>query len=461
MRKPFDSNAWQSVRQCLTMRIHLLQATRQTRCRSSKDTNGGYGTLNDFGSGLVPRALTLLKSHVSSFPELAPAQLAAVLQSTGHTVTYGDNLANPEADMTLLQSSLAHHSAELRWARHLRREYPRMRIGFFGGPAGVLSEHLLQAADFVIDGEVENAVLEQDIRHLDGLVHAGLVAELDRLPTPDWSHQLTGKHHRYRLLGPGSHTRVAPMLASRGCPMSCRHYCTYPLSQGITHRQRSVAHIIAEVADLHRRYGVRLVLFRDPYFTLNRARAKEIADALQASRLPVRYIIETHPRSLDEPLVRALADSGCIAIQLGLESGNPAVMHAAHRSGIQLDQQASVIRLCERYGIRVFGLFILAYYTDTRDTIEQTIDYAIRLDPYAAQFTVATPYPGTPWYAELASQPDRHGLSDDFDRYTQYQLVYRHPTLSYDEVEALKGRAYQRFYGRVAYWLNVAKQRSR
>ena len=46
------------------MHIHILQVTRARGVRSNKDTNGGYGTVNDFGQGLVARGLKFLKNRI-------------------------------------------------------------------------------------------------------------------------------------------------------------------------------------------------------------------------------------------------------------------------------------------------------------------------------------------------------------------------------------------------------------
>ena len=40
---------------------------------------------------------------------------------------------------------------------------------------------------------------------------------------------------------------MIPLLATRGCPYSCRFYCTYPLQQGIKVRQRNPLLILEEM----------------------------------------------------------------------------------------------------------------------------------------------------------------------------------------------------------------------
>jgi len=431
------------------MKIHILQATRPISGRSNKDTNGGYGTINDFGTGLTSRALTFVKARNMNFPELAPAYVSAILQSQGHEITYGENTANPEADITLLQSSLVHYYEEIRWARELKSQYPSMRVGFFGGVCDTLFDELLTVADFVISGEVESALMRGDIGTFEGREFGGLVSDLDSIPFPNWDHVITSVP--YNLVTKARATRMAPMLASRGCPMSCRFYCTYPLTQGAKLRRRSIDKVINEVVYLNDHYGINLILFRDPIFTLDMERTKAFCRAIQALDRDINYIIETHTKYIDDEMVSLLAASGCVAIQFGIESGNRGVMEKSNRAVNPFEDQKFAIDTCERAGIKVLALFMLGFFDDTMDTAKQTIDYAIELNPYGAQFTVATPYPGTPWYAQLKQDNAQYELSENYDEYTQYQLVYNHPHLTQRNITELKNRAYNRYYCRYTY----------
>lgn len=430
------------------MKIHLLQATRKTFCRSNKDTNGSYGTLNDFGNSITSRLLTLYKKMAMNFPELGPAYASAILKAQGHEVSYAENAVNPDADITLMQSSLVHFNEEVRWAKKIQSSHPQMRVGFFSGVSDVLFDELLEVADFVISGEIENALMTRDIATFEGRVFGGMVNDLDSLTFPDWAH---ARKKRYTVSSAQKNARMAPMLASRGCPMSCSYYCTYPLVQGKPQRKRSIHSIVSEMAHLKNQYGVNIILFRDPIFTLDMKRAKELCHAIVAADLQISFIIETHCKFVDEEMVKLLAQSGCVAIQFGIESGNVEVMALSKRKVGHLDEQKTAIELCEKYRIKVFGLFMLAYFDDTEDTVHQTIEYAKKLNPYGAQFTVATPYPGTPWYEELKRDNHLFKLSENYDDYTQYQLVYQHPHLTAAAVIRLKNKAYREFYYRPGY----------
>ena len=50
------------------MRILILDPYRKANYRISKDTNGGYGTANNFGNNLVPMILKYLLKKKAIIP---------------------------------------------------------------------------------------------------------------------------------------------------------------------------------------------------------------------------------------------------------------------------------------------------------------------------------------------------------------------------------------------------------
>jgi anaerobic magnesium-protoporphyrin IX monomethyl ester cyclase len=52
-------------------------------------------------------------------------------------------------------------------------------------------------------------------------------------------------------------------------------------------------------------------------------------------------------------------------------------------------------------GIKSFAFFIFGYPGETLETMNQTVNYAVRLDPDFANFYPAVPYPGTAMYAKV------------------------------------------------------------
>jgi anaerobic magnesium-protoporphyrin IX monomethyl ester cyclase len=431
------------------MKIHILQVRTRKSGRSNKDTNGGFGTVNDFGRSIPVWILKHIKNLSMNYPEIQPAYIRALLKQQGHIVTYSENILDPNADVFLIQTSIISIAEEIWWAAKIKKEFPGKKVGFYGGMCTANPDLFLEHADFIVKGEIENILPDISFNDIHGVIEAGFVKDLNNLPFPDWSH--IHSWPRYTQWFQKRQGRSIPVLSSRGCPMSCRHYCTYPLVQGVKFRPRSPENVIAEIGYLVKTFNMSIAIFRDPIFTLNIERIEYFCDLLIQKHLNFSWMCETHPRFLNRNLIQKMARAGCNAIKIGVESGNDSVLNQSHRATTDFSYQEDVIRYCEENRIHILAFYILGYFTDTPETIRQTIDYAISLNTFGAQFTIATPYPGTPWYIELNNQNERSQLDPDFSRYNQYSLVFKHPHVSEKQINALKERAYQKYYYRWGY----------
>lgn len=396
------------------------------------------------GGGVIATFLKFMKKQTMNFPELLPAYISAILKQKGHKVTYAVNQLDPSADIVLIQTSIIDCYEETRWAKKIKEEYPQIRIGFMGGFASGWPEFYDQVGDFVLLGDAENIFMHEDIHELSGVVKCGYVKDLDSLPFPDWSHIRDWKP-RYGVTK-NSKGRIIPMLSSRGCPMSCAYYCTYPLVQGNNYRARSPENIVDEIAYLQTDYGMTSVLFRDPIFSFDMDRIVKMCELILSKGLYFSWICETHPRFLSPDLINLMAKAGCSAVKLGIESGSQEVMKNAKRVALDFEYQEMIVHRCEKAGIDVLAFYMLGYYDDLEGTVEETIKYALQLNTFGAQFTIATPYPGTPWYTDLKC--DHIELDDNLEHYNQYRLVYQQPNFKNAKLEQLKSKAYRQYYFR-------------
>src|SRR5262249_46303215 len=193
------------------------------------------------------------------------AYLAAIFEKAGHDVRI--TREEPiEGDVGLVLSSLVDYRHELEWARDTKRQYPNMRVGFFGAPPTHMPELLQDHADFLIKGEPEQAAM----RIAAGEVPSGTLAspaidDLDGLPFPAWHLFHGGSHALGRSLRRSR--RSFPILSSRSCPEFCT-YCPHRITA--PYRARSAENVIAEIQELNGRYGESYLVFRDPLFSEER-----------------------------------------------------------------------------------------------------------------------------------------------------------------------------------------------
>jgi len=118
------------------------------------------------------------------------------------------------------------------------------------------------------------------------------------------------------------------------------------------------------------------------------------------------------------------------------------VLKNIKRFTIDNDHQYQIIKKLKENGIIVKSMFMLANPDDSVETIKDTIKYAKFLPNQLVQFSVFTPYPGTPAYSEFKDKI----IVKDFEKYNQYNLVYKHKSLGNDILIQLKNLGYRKFY---------------
>ena len=267
---------------------------------------------------------------------------------------------------------------------------------------------------------------------------------LDDLPYPDWENVI--KNNKTSMLF--GFEKSLPILATRGCPYSCFKYCVYPLQQGRKPRHRDSKKIVDEIEYWNKRFKVKMFIFRDPVFSINKNHTIEFCNELINRKLNIKFVIETHLRILDSDLIKILKKAGLKAVKVGVESGDEEVLKDADRFTIKKDDQLTKIRELEKNNILVSSMFIIGFPTDDGDSIMKTINYAKKLNTTFSQFSVWTPYPGTPVFKEYEDQI----TANKFEEFDQYNLVFKHKNLNKEIIRKYLSKAYSSYYFRIN-WL--------
>jgi radical SAM superfamily enzyme YgiQ (UPF0313 family) len=96
------------------------------------------------------------------------------------------------------------------------------------------------------------------------------------------------------------------------------------------------------------------------------------------------------------------------------------------------------------------GFFMLGIPTETREESLQTIEFAKKIDPDWAQFTITTPYPGTPMYEKLKENGEIKSCNwDDYRTWAGWKesdLPYISEGRTKEELLHLQKYAMRSFY---------------
>jgi radical SAM superfamily enzyme YgiQ (UPF0313 family) len=415
---------------------------------TSKDTvAGGYGSrLRPFSK--VTRVIAGLKSKFHRLPSVHLGYAAALAQRAGHDVAFS-NGAIVDGDVAIVLSSLVDHRRESEWGRAMRAR--GVRVGFIGLAAQKLPELFADAADFIVAGEPEHALM----RVMNGEVLSGIVAspeidDLDSLPFPWWE-RLTAARRPRRVPFAGRPAGGSlPVLASRSCPEFCT-YCPHRIQS--RYRSRSVTNILDELSYLDDVHGAVHVVFRDPLFTQERDRVLALCEGIRARALTHTFECETRLDRLDAELLDVMHAAGLRAMSFGVEAVSTATLKQVGRRPIPEAHQRGVLARCRELGIVTAAFYVFGFLDETRASIDATIDYSIALGSTVAQFKLLTPYPGTPLYGRMKPVITER----DWQQFDGFTPTYEHPSMTADELRFLLGSAYTRFYMRPSFLTNYLR----
>ena len=158
--------------------------------------------------------------------------------------------------------------------------------------------------------------------------------------------------------------------------------------------------------------------------------------------IKIDFLIETHLKNLDDELIVLLKNAGLKLVYVGVESKHTDVLANINRATITQDDQYETIKKLEDKNIFVKSMFMIGNPEDNENKIKETIDYAKYLKNTLAQFSVFTPYPGTPLFKSFENILTSEKLED----YNQYNLVFKHKYLDSNKITQLKNLAYSKFY---------------
>ncbi len=234
------------------------------------------------------------------------------------------------------------------------------------------------------------------------------VAEMDVIPayelmdTADLSrYGVMGNFHGFKPRD----TRFATVLSNRGCRAQCTFCCVRNFN-GVSVRQRNVESVLDELAILKNEYGIGHFVWLDDDLLKDEARAFALFNGMVRRNIGMTWDATNGliAVSCNKEIVRAMADSGCIAVSIGMESGNPAILRQIKKPGTVKNfiAAAESFRIAPEIHARVF--LMIGFPGETLAMIADTINVAREMDMDWSGITVLQPLPNTPIYDSMVEQ---------------------------------------------------------
>jgi anaerobic magnesium-protoporphyrin IX monomethyl ester cyclase len=363
------------------------------------------------------------------------AYAGCALESAGHSVEYLDAIAddltfeeslkiavNANPSLVILDTSTPSILADIQFASELKNRLPEITIGCVGTFPSKATEEFFKLAkeaggsiDLGFRGEYEETVVEvadalkfhhsldsiQGIAYIDkqsgkliknGDLRKTTEATLDKLPhVSEFYLRHLGEDGIKRHFYASIQWPYIQILTARGCPYKCS-FCNIP-SIG-SYRTRSIDSVIDEFKFIEKHLPfVKEVFIEDDTFPINKKRVKEFCEKYIENKINLTWSCNARVNT-DKETLQLMRKAGCRLTCVGFESPNPKALDLTLKK-TNLSQQEKYMSDASEAGIKVNGCFILGLHGDTRESIQSTIDYSIKLSPNTVQFYPHMLYPGT------------------------------------------------------------------
>jgi radical SAM superfamily enzyme YgiQ (UPF0313 family) len=258
-------------------------------------------------------------------------------------------------------------------------------------------------ADYGIVGDGEKSLVhfmqnfgKKKIFKTDGLIYSKNgkifinpkkeIEKIDSLPFP--ARDMLPNKKYYSPLHGG---KITTMVTSRGCPFDCI-FCGLPNKK--SYRKRNPKNVIEEI-ELLVKNGFEYVEIEDDCLTLDKKRIEEICKLIIKKKLKINWGCETRADLVDKKLLILMKRAGCTNVRYGIESGDERIRNEIIGKKISNIQIKEAMKNMKKIGLTSVCYFMFGNPTETKKTMQNTLDFALELDPDYADFHLPIPIPGS------------------------------------------------------------------
>jgi anaerobic magnesium-protoporphyrin IX monomethyl ester cyclase len=354
----------------------------------------------------------------------------------------------------------------------LETAIPKVFIVLVGTHVSALPEESLKLSpsiDAVAVGEYDETIIElaksiqgeMNIESVLGIVYRRLgaivrnikrpfIEDLDRIPFVSPIYKKFLKIENY--FNPNALYPMVTITTSRGCPFGCT-FCVYPQTlMGGRFRLRSVENVVDEMESIVENFPqAKAIFFEDDTLTGNKQRCIQLSEAIIRRGLKISWTANARV-GISLETMKKMKASGCRTLCVGFESGSQAILDNM-KKGIKQEDMFAWMQAAKRAGLLIHGCFMVGLPGESKETLKETLNLAIRLNPDTVQFYPVMVYPGTAaynWYKERKLL-----ATTDFSKWLTpaglHNTVIRTEDLSSEQLVRFCDRARRAFYLRPRY----------
>jgi radical SAM superfamily enzyme YgiQ (UPF0313 family) len=294
------------------------------------------------------------------------------------------------------------------------RQFTKAPVLVGGAAVSVMPHDVRQyvGADMAVPGEGERAIVE-----------AVAAVTQGRSAAPLWPvvpERLCGGRQCSPSFDPAlvayywDKSGIIGLQSKRGCPYHCC-YCTYPDLEGAQFRARDIEAVLADLERLKCDFHVDTVFFVDSIFNDPQGQYLQLAEALVARNLGMRWAAYMSPRGLTLEALQLCRRAGLYAVELGTDATTDTTLEGMGKPFRWADvEQAN--RVLVQTEIACAHFVIFGGPAETPATVQEGLDNIARLEHCVVfGFSGVRVYPRAPLRRRAVAEHLVHETDSLFD----------------------------------------------
>lgn len=358
-------------------------------------------------------------------PSLEICQIAGVLKEAGYSYELIDlNINNIDISdskkyievfdpkLVLIYGTENNHINLLKLAKICKKKFPDRLIGVNGSIVTFITEHILQNSfiDFVIRNTGENVlrdILANDcdtnkMTNIPNLSYKiddhiyennSQYLQLESLPMSD---RVVYDLEKYKI-----HAPEAIVRSSWGCPSNCA-FCNKTVFSKF--RLYSMERFFQEI-DVLLQHGFKSFFFSDDTFAFSLSRLKEFCNLYQKGNYSFKWTSNLRISDITDELIKLMKKNGAYRVFVGIET----VSSKSNKMTNKIQNITNIeekINILKSNNIEFHASFIVGNPGDSKEDIQNTIDFVKKIQPTLATFNRLKLFPGT----DIFNNPEKYHL---------------------------------------------------
>jgi radical SAM superfamily enzyme YgiQ (UPF0313 family) len=233
---------------------------------------------------------------------------------------------------------------------------------------------------------------------------------------------------------------MSAVEATRGCPYQCQFCPESNTCKGNVFFTRPIDEVINEIKHISQK----IIMFYDLSLTINPSYTKELFSKMKP--LNKRFFCNGNVDVLskDTELISLSKEAGCIGWLIGFESVSQETMNQVGKKSNKVSEYQKVVKDIHNHHMVVIGDFMFGFDSDTPAVFSKTLSVIHRLGIDVADFSILTPFPGTPMFDKF--EKENRILTHDWTKYNMHSVVFQPKQMTPDELKSGVKYLYQQFY---------------